>query len=151
MLLFVTKVLVLDSYLIEKVLDVLDVFQVLWVLELVLVLANMKKYLYLTQVLRKVLDPNPAQLSITEIICKIKYLKFHSNFQGDNELITCHMNPQEMMIQPHNKTKHTQTLCILYVIYPMLSGHYLMWADSATIMMSPLLICRHSASTCKEL
>ena len=29
MLLFVTKVLVLDSYLIEKVLDVLDVFQVL--------------------------------------------------------------------------------------------------------------------------
>ena len=28
-----------------------------WVLELVLVLANMKKYLYLTQVLRKVLDP----------------------------------------------------------------------------------------------
>ena len=32
-----------------------------WVLELVLVLANMKKYLYLTQVLRKVLDPNPAQ------------------------------------------------------------------------------------------
>ena len=49
MLLFVTKVLVLDLYLIEKLLDVLDIFQV--VLELVLVLANMKKYLYLTQVL----------------------------------------------------------------------------------------------------
>ena len=59
MLLFVTKVLVFDLYLIEKVLDVLDVFQVLWVLELVRVLANMKKYLYLTQVLWKVLDPNP--------------------------------------------------------------------------------------------
>ena len=58
-LLFITKVLVLDLYLTEKVLDVLDVFQVLWVLELVLVLANMKKYLYLTQVLQKVLDPNP--------------------------------------------------------------------------------------------
>ena len=57
MLLFVTKILVLDLYLIEKV---LDVFQVLWVLELVLVLANMKKYLYLTHVLRKVLDRNPA-------------------------------------------------------------------------------------------
>ena len=61
-LLFVTKVLVLDLYLIEKVLDVLDVFQVLLVLELVLVLANMKKYLYLTQVLWKVLDPNPADM-----------------------------------------------------------------------------------------
>ena len=61
MLLFVTKVLVLDLYLTEKVLDVLDVFQVLRVLELLLVLANMKKYLYLTQVLRKVLDPNPAR------------------------------------------------------------------------------------------
>ena len=49
-LLFVTKVLVLDLYLIEKV---LDVFQVL-------VLANVKKYFYLTQVLWKVLDPNPG-------------------------------------------------------------------------------------------
>ena len=64
-LLFVIKVLVLDLYLIEKVLDVLDVFQVLWVLELVLVLANMKKYLYLTQVLRKVLDPNPDIMQIS--------------------------------------------------------------------------------------
>ena len=69
MLLFVTKVLVLDLYLIEKVLDVLDVFQVL---ELVLVLANMKKYLYLTQVLQKVLDPNPeAEWHIYACVCKI--------------------------------------------------------------------------------
>ena len=44
-----------NLYLIEKV---SDVFQVLWVLELVL--ANMKKYLYLIQVLWKVLDPNPG-------------------------------------------------------------------------------------------
>ena len=29
------------------------------------------------------------QPSITEIICKIKHLKFHSNFPGANELIVC--------------------------------------------------------------
>ena len=39
-LLFVTKVLVFDLYFIEKVIYVLDIFQVLWVLELVLL--NMK-------------------------------------------------------------------------------------------------------------
>ena len=73
MLLFVTKVLVLDLYLIEKVLDVLDVFQVLWVIELVLVLINMRKYLHLTQTLRKVLDPNPA--AETELF----FVKMHYN------------------------------------------------------------------------
>ena len=54
------KYLYLTCTWLKKVLDVLDVFQVLGVLELVLVLANMKKYLYLTQVLQKVLDPNPG-------------------------------------------------------------------------------------------
>ena len=51
---FVTKVLVIDMHLIKKVLYVLDVFQVLWVLELVRV-GKYEKYLYLTQVLQKIL------------------------------------------------------------------------------------------------
>ena len=56
-LLFVTKVLVLDLYLIEKVLDVLDVFQVLWLFVLVLVLANMKNTCTWLKYFEKYLTP----------------------------------------------------------------------------------------------
>ena len=53
-LLFVTKLLVLDLYLIELV---LDVFQVLWVLELVLVLANIKSTCTWLKYFEKYLTP----------------------------------------------------------------------------------------------
>ena len=89
-LLFVTKVLVLDLYLIEKVLDVLDVFQVLWLFVLVLVLANMKntctwlkyfeKYLTPTLIYRYEADTAFSKnfqkhwLQITSIVvCRLKW------------------------------------------------------------------------------
>ena len=44
---------------------------------------------------------NTAQPSITEIICKIKYLKFHSNFPGANELNGCSPRIPATWLKPH--------------------------------------------------
>ena len=41
------------------------------------------------------------QPSITEIICKIKYLKFHSNFPGANELNGCSPRLPATWLKPH--------------------------------------------------
>ena len=68
-LLFVTKVLVLDLYLIEKVLDVLDVFQVLWLFVLVLVLANMKNTCTWLKYFEKYLTPTLVMMKFESCMC----------------------------------------------------------------------------------
>ena len=89
-LLFVTKVLVLDLYLIEKVLDVLDVFQVLWLF--VLVLANMKNTCTWLKYFEKYLTPTLLGAIRQQAITWAKVDQDPSQHMaslGHNELAQC--------------------------------------------------------------
>ena len=120
---YITNNLTLDLYLIEKVLDVLDVFQVLWVLELVLVLENMKKYLYLTQVLRKVLDPNPGQYYCVPQEMK-NTLKCLSSWYPPNDIKDEGKKTSQVNIQMLNATKISNQIMSIFIWLRHLKAAY---------------------------
>ena len=80
------------------------------------------------------------QPSITEIICKIKYLNFHSNFPGTNELRLCY-DPYTVWIQPHIFKNRT---CLVLKARPIKWCFYFV----EIFVLSPqLLIFPHGVNT----
>ena len=56
----------------------------------------------------------PDDPSITEIICKIKYLKFHSNFAGANELIHWHFSNDMIASVPVKQCNMGKQITIIH-------------------------------------